>query len=228
LPFSVDDVAMGDPEPIDTSSFPTLYEQDTDNDPSSGWVSYAQSLLTNQNFDPQGVDGIFGPHTASAVREFQSWFGGTADAVVGNQTWAALHGVFGVPGGTNRSNPHHGGGGGGGGGHDLSKDRIYFSTDPFYSEADDRVHVELVTTHGDPLPAGTTLATLTVMGPDGTEVLMNNLEADHELVPVGYATLQSIPLRSGQLGVHNATMVLDSGAGATRTFSFTPTLDLDQ
>jgi peptidoglycan hydrolase-like protein with peptidoglycan-binding domain len=212
---------MTDDDPVDTSSFPTLYQQDNDSDPSSGWVSYAQGLLTDQGFDPQGVDGIFGPNTAGAVRDFQNWAGCTADAVVGNQTWAALHGQFGAAPGVNRANPHAGGGHGGGGKpHDLSADRIYFSSDPFYSSADDKVHVELVSTHGDPIPAGTIIATLTVNDPSG-EVLMENFPADHDLTPVAYVELSSIHVNAEEGTEYVGKFVLDGGAADTRSFTFT-------
>src|SRR5262249_16333850 len=145
-----DDVAMTDGA-IDTSSFPTLYEWDTDNDPASGWVTYLQQMLMNSGQDPQGVDGIFGPKTAAAVKAVQESAGWSGDAVVGNQTWDALHGQSASPG-VNRTNPHHGGGGGGGGHQrDPSEERIYFSTDPGYSSAADAIVFELVTTHGDPI-----------------------------------------------------------------------------
>lgn len=70
---------------------------------SSGeWVSYAQQLLTDAGFPPQDhqIDGLFGPLTKEAVRDFQGSNGLTVDGIIGPQTWAALEG---------------GGGGGGGG-----------------------------------------------------------------------------------------------------------------
>src|SRR4051794_28849648 len=113
---------MGDDDEFDASSFPTLYEWDNDSEPPSGWVTYLQQMLVNNSADPGTVDGIFGPKTAAAVQSFQSAAGATADAVVGNQTWAALHGQTAAPG-VNRANPHHGGGGGGGRHRDPMSER---------------------------------------------------------------------------------------------------------
>jgi hypothetical protein len=41
---------------------------------------------------PQGIDGIFGPHTKASVEAFQAWGGVAADGIVGDQTWSvSLH-----------------------------------------------------------------------------------------------------------------------------------------
>ena len=50
-------------------------------------------VLTNGAADwwgvtPQGIDGIFGPHTRAAVEAFQSWGGAAVDGIVGDQTWS--------------------------------------------------------------------------------------------------------------------------------------------
>lgn len=56
-----------------------------------------QTVLTNGaaeqwNTTPQGIDGVFGPHTRASVEAFQAWGGVTADGVVGDQTWSvSLH-----------------------------------------------------------------------------------------------------------------------------------------
>ena len=60
-------------------------------------VQSLQTLLTNGALDewgttPQGIDGVFGPHTKASVEAFQAWGGVTADGVVGDQTWSvSLH-----------------------------------------------------------------------------------------------------------------------------------------
>jgi peptidoglycan hydrolase-like protein with peptidoglycan-binding domain len=49
-----------------------------------------QYLLTARGFSPDGVDGIFGPHTRAAVIRFQAAKRLSADGVAGGQTWPAL------------------------------------------------------------------------------------------------------------------------------------------
>jgi peptidoglycan hydrolase-like protein with peptidoglycan-binding domain len=60
-------------------------------------VSSLQTLLTNGavgqwNVTPEGIDGVFGPHTKASVEAFQVWGGVTVDGIVGDQTWSvSLH-----------------------------------------------------------------------------------------------------------------------------------------
>ena len=60
-------------------------------------VSSLQTILTNGadqwgGVTPQGIDGIFGPHTRASVEAFQNWAGVTVDGIVGDQTWSvSLH-----------------------------------------------------------------------------------------------------------------------------------------
>ncbi len=60
-------------------------------------VKSLQTVLTNGasqwgGVTPQGIDGIFGPHTEEAVEAFQSWGHVIVDGVVGDQTWSvSLH-----------------------------------------------------------------------------------------------------------------------------------------
>ena len=60
-------------------------------------VTSLQNLLTNGApgqwiTTPQGIDGVFGPHTKASVEAFQTWGGVTADGIVGDETWAvSLH-----------------------------------------------------------------------------------------------------------------------------------------
>jgi hypothetical protein len=53
-------------------------------------VSQLQQALFVLGFDPEGVDGIFGPKTEIAVRAFQDQRGLQMDGLVGSQTKAAL------------------------------------------------------------------------------------------------------------------------------------------
>ncbi|MFF1421559.1 glycoside hydrolase domain-containing protein [Streptomyces sp. NPDC058280] len=53
-------------------------------------VKAAQCLLKAAGFDPGTPDGIFGPATTTASRNFQAGKGLTADGVVGAKTWTAL------------------------------------------------------------------------------------------------------------------------------------------
>ncbi|MEV7079592.1 glycoside hydrolase domain-containing protein [Streptomyces sp. NPDC093516] len=53
-------------------------------------VRAAQCLLRAAGHDPGTQDGIFGPATTTAVRNFQSGAGLTADGVIGSRTWTAL------------------------------------------------------------------------------------------------------------------------------------------
>ena len=60
-------------------------------------VRHLQQVLTDGasgqwGTTPQGIDGIFGPHTKASVEAFQGWGGTSKDGIVGDQTWAvSLH-----------------------------------------------------------------------------------------------------------------------------------------
>jgi hypothetical protein len=49
-----------------------------------------QVQLVNAGFDPGQVDGIYGPRTAEAVRQFQAWVGLPETGEVDEATWAVL------------------------------------------------------------------------------------------------------------------------------------------
>jgi peptidoglycan hydrolase-like protein with peptidoglycan-binding domain len=53
-------------------------------------VVQLQEALVNAGFDPQGVDGSFGPATKAALVAFQQAHGLTADGSAGPKTWRAL------------------------------------------------------------------------------------------------------------------------------------------
>lgn len=61
-------------------------------------VAELQTRLARLGFDPWRVDGIFGPHTAEALADFQANCGLTADAVCGPITVRALLRVSGQTG----------------------------------------------------------------------------------------------------------------------------------
>lgn len=57
-------------------------------------VEYIQTLLDKMNFDigVKGVDGIYGPDTKQAVKDFQTKYGGLkSDGIVGDKTLKALN-----------------------------------------------------------------------------------------------------------------------------------------
>ncbi|MFF7154836.1 helix-turn-helix domain-containing protein [Streptomyces sp. NPDC008139] len=56
-----------------------------------GWdVVEAQCLLGYRNFDPGGVDGVYGPNTTRAVKRLQDKAGLAPDGTVGPDTWRVL------------------------------------------------------------------------------------------------------------------------------------------
>jgi peptidoglycan hydrolase-like protein with peptidoglycan-binding domain len=69
------------------TTLPTLSEGSTGPD-----VRWAQYLLVRQPMSYDQVDGIFGPVTTKAVRQFQADNDLDGDGIVGPATWAALHG----------------------------------------------------------------------------------------------------------------------------------------
>jgi peptidoglycan hydrolase-like protein with peptidoglycan-binding domain len=76
----------------DGGPMPTLQEGST-----GKVVRALQTVLTNGasgqwGTTPQGIDGIFGPHTKASVIAFQKWGGVPQDGIVGDQTWdVSLH-----------------------------------------------------------------------------------------------------------------------------------------
>jgi peptidoglycan hydrolase-like protein with peptidoglycan-binding domain len=55
-------------------------------------VRWAQYLLVRRTLSYSDIDGIFGPKTQTAVKEFQASEGLAVDGIVGPNTWAALGG----------------------------------------------------------------------------------------------------------------------------------------
>jgi hypothetical protein len=53
-------------------------------------VVEVQCLLKERGFDPGRVDGLFGPHTEAAVKQFQQSTRAVVDGIVGAQTWSLL------------------------------------------------------------------------------------------------------------------------------------------
>ena len=56
-------------------------------------VRALQILLNGNGYDPNGIDGSFGPGCEAAVKRYQAAKGLTADGVVGQNTWNKLLGV---------------------------------------------------------------------------------------------------------------------------------------
>lgn len=59
-------------------------------------VREMQEKLLAHGFDPQGVDGAYGPNTGRALKAFQSSVGIAADGICGPITWSRLDRVPGV------------------------------------------------------------------------------------------------------------------------------------
>ena len=57
-------------------------------------VSKVQDILKNNNFNPGPVDGIFGPMTNTAVKEFQKKNNLVSDGIVGPKTRAVLNNFY--------------------------------------------------------------------------------------------------------------------------------------
>ncbi|MFD7437309.1 glycoside hydrolase domain-containing protein [Streptomyces sp. NPDC059861] len=70
---------------LDFTAYTTVQSGSTGN-----LVKAAQCLLKAAGHDPGTPDGIFGPATTTAARNFQSSKGLTADGAVGPRTWTAL------------------------------------------------------------------------------------------------------------------------------------------
>lgn len=68
------------------TTLPILALGDTGSD-----VQWAQYLMVLKTLDHDRVDGVFGPVTDNAVREFQGYNDLEVDGIVGPLTWAALH-----------------------------------------------------------------------------------------------------------------------------------------
>jgi peptidoglycan hydrolase-like protein with peptidoglycan-binding domain len=68
-------------DPIVTTDYPTLRAGD-----------FGPAVRTLQAALRAAVDGVFGPHTESALRAFQSAEGIVADGICGPRTWAAIRG----------------------------------------------------------------------------------------------------------------------------------------
>ncbi|MEV6327857.1 glycoside hydrolase domain-containing protein [Streptomyces sp. NPDC051909] len=70
---------------LDFASYPTVQSGSTGDQ-----VKAAQCLLKAAGYDPGSPDGVFGPATTTAAKNFQTSRGLTADGVIGPKTWTAL------------------------------------------------------------------------------------------------------------------------------------------
>ena len=68
------------------TTLPILALGDTGSD-----VQWAQYLMVLKTLNHDRVDGVFGPVTDNAVREFQGYNDLEVDGIVGPLTWTALH-----------------------------------------------------------------------------------------------------------------------------------------
>jgi peptidoglycan hydrolase-like protein with peptidoglycan-binding domain len=59
------------------------------------WVEKAQDLLTRHGYPPQDrrIDGLFGPMTKEAVRDFQGYWGLPVTGIIDARTWQLLEGT---------------------------------------------------------------------------------------------------------------------------------------
>jgi peptidoglycan hydrolase-like protein with peptidoglycan-binding domain len=59
------------------------------------WTKYAQEQLKLHGYEPQDhlIDGLFGPMTKEAVRDFQGHWGRTTDGVIDDDIWRLLEGT---------------------------------------------------------------------------------------------------------------------------------------
>jgi hypothetical protein len=57
---------------------------------SGGDVQAVQERLSLLGYWPGAIDGVYGPDTAAAIKDFQASNGLDADGIVGPQTWARL------------------------------------------------------------------------------------------------------------------------------------------
>ena len=73
---------------MDDKDWPVIKEGDKDPF-DTGAVRSVQHLV-NAHGAAITVDGVFGPETAQAVRDFQGSHGLGVDGIVGNETWPAL------------------------------------------------------------------------------------------------------------------------------------------
>ncbi len=83
--LSQDDILRLMAEVSPTAGHPTLKQG------SKGeMVKRAQALLLKAGFDPNGLDGVFGPGTKKAAIAWQKSVGLVADGIIGPASWAKL------------------------------------------------------------------------------------------------------------------------------------------
>ena len=81
---------------------------------------------------------------------------------------------------------------------------------------------------GVPIAAGEKLAELLVTGPDGTTDVGENFFAERDITGTPTLSFQSIALTVTSPGTRHAKIVLDSGRGDSRTFTFEPNFTASQ